>query len=259
MLAQDAALDSAATNHSKYIIANYYLGAGQFNGAAMAVVDTATGWVTGHFESVSRPGFTGVLPVDRALASGASYKYVGEVAAWTGGDCVGWFLNSVFHRSALLNTDLQSVGLANVATSDGLSSACVIDPGFRVVAQTRPTGWTGFYPGIGQTNVPIQMAAGEIPDPAPAIPNAQKGSPVSIYLTSAISAVNSFTLTPAGSTAQVPVMQITYASFPTHLTKNEAHILPTQLLANKTTYNVNFSATMADGTALNKAWSFTTL
>ncbi len=259
MLAQDVALDAAATNHANYVLSNYYIGNGLFNNAVLATVDPVTGWLMGHVETKATPGFTGVLPIDRATASGVVYKSVGEVAGRNTPDCVGTFVNSVFHRSALLNTDYQTVGISpNVKALDGFGTTCVINFGYKSVPQTRPAGWIGIYPGNSQTGVPIQMAAGENPNPAPAIPDGQKGMPVSIYLNSPFATINSFTLTPLGSTVQVPVIQITYVSFPTYLTKTEAHILPTQLLASKTTYNVNFSGALTDGTNVTKSWSFTT-
>jgi hypothetical protein len=73
-----------------------------------------------------------------------------------------------------------------------------------------------------------------------------------------LTTVNAFTLTAAGSSTPVPVKVLTYALFPTYLTKNEAHILPTQNLAPATTYTVNFAGQMADGTIATKSWTFTT-
>lgn len=72
MLAQDPVLDAAATNHAKYNIANYYVGNGYYDTAALAVVDPSTGWLTGHVESSSKKAFTGILPIDRAKVAGCS-------------------------------------------------------------------------------------------------------------------------------------------------------------------------------------------
>ena len=265
MLAQDVVLDKADTNHANYLVTNYYNFVGQYGlqwNPDMSKVDPATGWLQAHVEVEGKPGFTGVLPVNRVASAGSTYSYIGEVIAFISPpapptDCVGVLLNTVFHRNALLNTQLSTIGIGYSPTPDSKSGACVINPSMKSTPNIRPEGWTGIYPGENQTSVPTGMG-GEAPDPAPNIPNSQKGSPVSIYLNSALASVNSFTLTAAGSTVQVPTVQLTYADFPKYLTKNEAHILPTQLLASKTTYKVNFAGTMSDGTISNRSWSFTT-
>jgi uncharacterized protein YkwD len=266
MLAQDTLIDKAATNHASYLISNYFTSkvpSGIWWDPTVSTVDPVTGLFFGHIETVGHPDFTGVRAINRVSAVGANYAYVGEVVSFRGStqqpaDCVNQLLNTVFHRSGLLNTDLSIVGLSYLDTPDKVSGACVIEPAYASVPRVRPTGWVGVYPGFNQTNVPIGMPIGESPDPAPNVPNAQKGSPISVYLNSALATVNSFTLVAAGSTLPVPTVQITYSNFPANLTKSEAHILPTQQLQNRTTYNVSFSGTLTDGTNTTKSWSFTT-
>jgi uncharacterized protein YkwD len=266
MLAQDVVLDKAASNHASYLISNFYndiVPSGIWWNPGVNSVDPSTGWLMGHVENSGNLGFTGVLPVNRVAAAGSQFSYVGEVVSFRGftqlpTDCAGELLNTIFHRNGLLNSQLSSIGIAYVTTPDSKSGACVINPAMKSVATVRPTGWIGVYPGEHQTSVPTGMPIGEAPDPAPGVPNAQKGSPVSIYLNSSLSSVSSFTLIATGTTESVPVVQITYSNFPTYLTKNEAHILPTRPLNSKTTYTANFVGVLSDGTNVKKSWSFVT-
>lgn len=266
-VAQDRGIDMAALSHSKYVTTNYY----NSKIGEMNLVDPATGWLTAHVEHPTLTGFTGALPMDRIAAVGRVLTWAGEVASNTNNvSCIDTQLNSVFHRSAVLDTRTQFIGFGlhnadmistSLDTGTGIVTPwvykrdfCTIEYG-ATVSNTVPQSWTGVYPGLNQTNVPIGMGT-EVPNPAVEI--AQKGSPVSIYFGGAIGKVDSFTITASGSSTPTSVKLIMKKDFPSYLTDNEAHILPTQFLAKLTTYNVSFKGSLVNGTAVSKDWSFTT-
>jgi len=260
-LVQDTALDMAASNHAQYINTNYYSFSTHDYSSAIYVVDPATGNLTGHVESASKPGFTGILPGDRSkYAAGSSYLVTSEAIAFSstdGADCLSALLKTVFHRAPLLGKGWGNIGIALVSAGDSplVRNVCIISPAVKTASKIAPTGWTGVYPGVNQTGVPVAMA-GEAPDPAPDI--AIKGYPVTFYTNAFISTVNTFTLTAAGASSNVPARILMASSFPGYISPFEAHLLPTQSLAASTTYTATFSALLTDGTTASKTWSFTT-
>jgi hypothetical protein len=227
-----------------------------------------------HVENPNWPGFTGILPKDRIAAAGNNqYSTAGEVMSFnTNASCVDDTLNSVFHRSGILQTSTQFVGFGlfssqnNEGGIDPMTgkrviytvNSCTIEYGYKGNPNTAPSNWVGVYPGIDQTNVPVGMPIGESPDPAPSIPNASKGYPVSIYFRSSLWLVNSFTMTASGSNTPMPVTLIIKKDFPGYMGNNEAHIMATQNLAKGTTYNVAFSGKLQNGEVVSKNWSFKT-
>ena len=265
MVAQDINIDKAATSHAKYLTQNYFT---RVNGsydklANINETDPSTGWLNGHVENANWPGFSGILPNDRIKSFGGNYVYGGEVVSYyLLNKCLDLLLNTVFHRSALLNTDLQFFGIGfdktNEYPGNDFGSACVIKTAIKSKTNKTNTDWIGIYPANTQKNVSLGMG-GEAPDPAPEIPNIEKGSPVTIYTDKNISTISSFTLTAKGSAVSTPVKIIVKKDFPGYMTEKEAHILPKQLLLKNTTYEVKFRGTLIDGTPVNKDWTFSTI
>lgn len=263
-LAQDPAIDVAAKNHAKYVASNYFT---MVNGAypnlgSLYLIDPSTGQMNAHVENATWPLFTGVRPKDRINAAGGPlYINAGEVMSFysPSSTCVAAELNTVFHRSGVLNPRYQFVGFGLETTRTAAKPAgtdvCAIVFGSNRSTFTLPSNWLGVYPGVGQTNVPTMML-GEAPDPAPEI--TAKGSPVTVYFPSALGSVNTFTLTANGTSVPVPVKQIAYSDFPGYVSPNEVHILPKQPLAKGTVYNVSFRGSLSNGTAVARDWSFTT-
>ena len=256
-LTRNSLLDQSTLNHASYLYANYYSSTASPNWSqTMYTTDPSNGVLYAHLELAGNSGFTGEYPQDRAKYVGDADTFFGEVISFSP-NCINELLDTVFHRSGLLGASYKNIGLAVKYSPNNQNTACVVDLGSSA-AVTQPAGWVGVYPAQGQTAVPVGMFVGEAPDPAPSVPNANKGSPVSIYLASNLASVTSFTLTAAGASAPVPVVLITHADFPTYLSSAEAHILPTQRLAAATTYTANFSGVLANGATVTKSWSFTT-
>jgi len=263
MLAQNSGLDQSTKNHVNYLLTNAYHD-GVWDNSQLSSVDAATGWLMGHVEKAGNPGFTGVLPVNRALAAGYSAAYVGEVLAplYTSaisqpyGGCVDQLLSTVFHRTGLLNTQLRTFGASVQTSQDGKAMACLVDPAFTSDnVGVVPAGWVGIYPYSGQTGLSTTIIYGEAPDPVPSSPI--KGNPVSIYVEPQnILTVTSFTLTD-NLGVQVPVKLLMKSDFPQYITSATAHIVPTQALKSGVTYTVQFVGTN-NGASLSRTWNFST-
>lgn len=263
MLAQNTALDQSTKNHANYMFLNYYA-AGVWNTNLTSTEDTATGWLYAHSETPGNPGFTGTVPVNRAIYANYNAYYVAEVIVEAPGNevqsglqagCVQTLLSTVFHRSGLLNIQLRDFGASVSVASDQGGTACIVDPAFTTANQSvPPTGWVGVYPYSGQTGVNATFT-GETPDPVPTAPI--KGQPVSIYVEPQNTlVVTSFTLTD-NTGAQVPVQLLTQSSFPQYITAAMAYIVPTVALKSATTYTVQFVGTN-NGAPLSRTWNFTT-
>lgn len=264
MLAQNTALDQAAKNHANYMLTNYYSVGTGWNINLMTSNNTSTGWLYAHSETQGSPGFTGAVPVNRAQAAGYNAAYVAEVIGFNStsslldlskSGCVGSLLDTVFHRSGLLNVQLRDFG-ANVSKSiDGQVSTCVVDPAFTTASVGNPPpGWVAVYPYAGQSGLDLLMT-NESPDPVPSV--LTKGLPVSIYVEPQNTlSVTSFTLTDNLGN-QVPVKLLTKTDFPQFISSAMAYIVPTVALKSATTYTVQFVGTN-NGVPLSRAWSFST-
>lgn len=263
MLAQNSGLDQSTKNHVNYLLTNAYHD-GAWDSSQLSSVDAATGWLMGHVEKSGNPGFTGVLPINRAQAAGYSAAYVGEVLAplYTStisqpyGGCVDQLLSTVFHRTGLLNTQLRTSGASVQTSQDGKAMACLVDPAFTSDnVGVVPAGWVGIYPYAGQTGLATTIIYGEAPDPVPSAPI--KGNPVSIYVEPQNQlSVTTFTLTD-NLGVQVPVKLLTKSDFPQYITSATAHIVPTQALKSGVTYTVQFVGTN-NGASLSRTWNFST-
>lgn len=263
------ALGAAAQAHAAYSIRHYYPNA--IENPILATVQP-NGWLTGHVEFVGDLGFTGELPVNRATAVGYSTSNaVGEVVGpifstltYSEPDipsCVDAQLNTVFHRAALLESELEHVG---VGISDFAADAnnyrlrvCVINTSVRRNASSVPREWTGIYPGAGQTGLPTRMGP-ERPDAAPAV--SVKGYPVSLQVRSGMTlTASSFSLTTATG-ATVPTILLTQRET-SWLRPNEAYLVPIGALSANTSYVARFRGTASDAAGVvpvDRSWAFTT-
>jgi uncharacterized protein YkwD len=264
-LEQSKELDQAATSHANYFLANYFV-----NGevAPAAFITETGGWIKAHTESSGTPGFTGSLPVERIAQAGYASIRSDEVIAFSVGKtpgaepdvtaCLTSLVNSVFHRSSLLNTTYLDVGFgvsANAINVNGYKTkVCVIDFASKVAPSALPLDWTGVYPFGGSTDTPLVMV-GEVPDPVPSV--SIKGAPISIQV-GFPNKLNIANFTVRESNGQpLAATILTSAQWPSYLLPNEAYLVPTGTLKANTTYQVSFTGT-SNGLAINKNWAFTT-
>jgi len=202
-----------------------------------------------HLETPGLTGYSGQFPWTRARAFGYVDPRIGEDIDHRGGAvaAVDDWVNSVFHRFAILRPDLTAVGYSQAQ----VGSLVIEDMefGFAVAAPAVPV----VYPVAGQTDVPATFVDNELPDPVPAGDPRTTGYPVTATFSQAASVrVSSFTLTgPDGVPAAA------YLLYPSAATENSASLLPATPLRPHATYTARIVATL-DGHAFARTWTFTT-
>lgn len=258
LLAQNAKIDVAASNHAQYVSQRW--GAKDFAN-------------TGHTEDSTKPGYTGVGFTDRIAGAGYSASAVGEVLTTfisvdgvtsdAGSVAVNTLLSGPYHRMALLDS-MRDVGIADAnarfAGEGGLNHTFVIDMGTAQGAQPQlpASGWVGVWPMANATDV-MYAFAGESPDPIPVNNGACAGYPVSLQVLPSLQlTTTAFTLVD-GTGAAVAVQLSTSATDknPGFARGNSAYIIPFKPLKLGTKYTAHFVGT-AGTTAIDKTWSFTT-
>lgn len=270
-LAQNAKLDVAAQGHADYLALNN---------------------ANTHYQTAGNPGFTGIAPGDRISAAGYVWSYTGEAIGTTyygsafdgkppsGGipqysvtplsvtNTLRLLYSTVYHLSSLMagNRDV-GVGVSTVDTSnpDGTTTIkrLVINTGVDTGSVRQAIAADGLisFPCDGTTGTNPYFGT-ELPDPFPTGPDRTMnpyGQPV--YLTSGPG--TTLTVTSARITLQggvdVPVALLTKANDPNHiLNNNQVFIVPTQALAENSSYQVTASGTSSGkSTAQNLNGEFT--
>lgn len=262
-LNQDARIDIAAKNHSYYMTLTF------------------TG-LTAHHEEVGKPGFTGVLPVDRMIAAGYPATDGTEGIGFTGPENLGagiieGLASTVYHRVGLMDQEFTDIGIAPSVQPnfDGSGSRpTYINIGVTAAKKQNTSGdYVGFYPVNGQTGVGVTHAA-ESPNPFSDVEKTAASfcakTSYPIHLASQKSTklgVTSFTVTEDGQSTPLAVRLVTSTSDKAGLVpQNTAFVVGTSPFKLNTRYHVKFvgtatgAATGAPGGVLTieKAWSFTT-
>jgi len=260
LVAQNTSLDTAATNHAKYITGRF--DAGDYNAAS-------------HTEDPSKAGFTGVNPSDRtsfakypgtALSETlTSFIQVDGVQSAPGQVAILGLLSAPYHRFALLGGD-RDIGIGISSTriqgEGGLHHIVVNDTGVGQGAQSQQPAqnWIGTWPVDNASNV-LYMFSGETPNPIPVNNGACAGYPVSMQVRNGNTlATTSFTLTEAVSGTVISSQLNTAATDPnpSFARQNTAYIIPFKPLKLNTKYTAHFVGTN-NGVAIDKTWSFTTM
>jgi uncharacterized protein YkwD len=242
---RNSKIDTASQGHSDY----------------QAVNDTIT-----HYQTVGKPGFTGVEPGDRLAAAGYTfpannYAY-GEVISSTsdpsGFNAAENLIAAIYHRFVILDPMYKEAGAGAAVSGSGLTyfttdfAAIGLDNGLGA-------GNVALYPTAGQQHVPVNFFSNnELPDPVPG--RNEVGYPISVHadILDTVT-VQSFSVRPHGGSA-LPVQLIDHAS-DTNMQlmgfDSAAAIVPLDPLLPATTYDVSFVGT-AGGVAVTRNWSFTT-
>jgi len=230
------ALIAAAQSHANYDLLNY---------------GDQSAWSYGpHGEVSSKPGFTGNMPGDRAIA--AQYP-------WTAGwEVMGYFDNpeqavdalmmTVFHRITMLAPSHQYAGYGH-----GRSAAEYVDVIDFGSGSTDPTGPPDVvvFPAANMFEVPL-YGASETPSPLPPGASYPIGYPITLQpvFGTALTVTEAELRDSAG--AIVPV----YPN-PRDCETGCFALIPTTGLKPATTYTVHVAGSV-DGAPFEKAWSFTT-
>ncbi|WGS55104.1 CAP domain-containing protein (plasmid) [Paraburkholderia sp. D15] len=277
LLAQDAVLDTSAQSHAAYLNANLA------NGNITALSHNEVSTFTDFYE---------VTPLSRARKAGApATEWIWEDiaagqaqanAAAYASDCVGQFLNTVYHLQGVTSVQ-QTIGIGFQQNTSQGTYACSLDFGETTgvsgnpsdnsvnlsAGQQMPTTAIAISPLPGETGVARLMTA-ETPNPAPDL--SAPGRPVLVRVTAMnqgdVLTVQSFTLTSAGGTV-VPARVIVpsaalsgstsgvTADVNNELFQGVAVLLPLAALAPNTTYSVKLNASR-NGSPISKSSTFTT-
>ncbi|MFC7515241.1 CAP domain-containing protein [Herbaspirillum sp. GCM10030257] len=242
-VARNALIDVAAQGHSNY---------------------QKTNNIITHDQIEDRRDFTGRTVGDRlaaaryGFASTNSYAY-GEVISATsdpsGFNAAEDLIAAIYHRFVILEPMFKEAGAGSATVAGGLTyfttnfAANGLDRGL-------PRGSVVVYPAPSQSRVPRNFFSdNESPDP---VPNRNEvGYPISVHanITATVS-VQSFTIRPRGSNANLTVRPLTSGS-DTQTPSSAAAIVPLDPLAAGTTYDVQFIGKV-DNIDVNRSWSFTT-
>jgi uncharacterized protein YkwD len=139
LLAQSAALDTTALDHSNYLTVN------GFNSADSA-----------HDETSGLADFTGTDPFLRMVAAGYNYSYAAEVIGDIGStsstsDCVGDLLDTVYHAASMLSR-VTDVGFGfGTGAAAGMCTIDMASPSDGSATQIPPSGAIVAYPYAGST------------------------------------------------------------------------------------------------------------
>jgi uncharacterized protein YkwD len=261
LLAQNAALDTAATGHADWLLTNGY---------------------TGHYQSQPSIGFTGMTPQERAASAGyglsGSFDY-GEVESDQNGPKIGsgviearGLLNSPYHLMFMLRGH-RDIGIAvrdksNQAISPNNRHAVNIGMGVKYTSpmQAPAAGSIRTYPCNGSTGVDRQMF-GENPNPVPGrnLLTLPLGSSIGIVADVGHTVtINNATMINVSTSSNVVVRPaITAANDPNSIAgvsyfgANEAYIAADAPLAALTTYQATINGT-DNGVAFSRTFQFTT-
>ncbi len=264
LLAQNPLLDTAASNHLHYVLTNDKNNGGTVD---MSVINTTYNRPQFHIEDSTKPLFTGVQEINRALHSGYAGAYVGEEGTFGGGTgavpAFNALVATVYHRGGLMFQFPREVG---VAVGTDRSQTIVMEVGYQTVirSQSNASDYLGAYPADKQTAIPL-YASGELPNPFPdlSLQNAdfptKTSFPICVMIKEGLDLkVDSFTVTEAGQTTPLDVRLLTKANDPNAwLASNFAFITGKAPFKTNTVYNVSFSGSIGT-TPVSKKWSFTT-
>lgn len=239
-VAQNALVDTAALGHSKYL---------------------ATNNLTGHFQSSSQfpSGFTGTDPGARLTAAGYPYKAYSEVIAFgpsSGVTAIENLIQAIYHRFGIFSTNVDEVGVGYSDAHPTYKYVVTADFAAKSSTVAQPSSWVGVYPIDGQTNVPVDFFTDE-ESPDPVAEANRVGYAASLHIDgNRTLTTTSFTLTNAAGT--VLNTKLLSNSSDSNTPKSVASIIPLSVLDYGATYTAKFVGS-ANGTALSKTWSFTTM
>jgi hypothetical protein len=230
----DPRLSASALSHSFYWLFNYF--SPSVNGLGI------------HREARGDPGFTAVYPWTRAAVFGYPNPRIGEDITHSGApdSAVAEWVNSVFHRFAIMRPDLRVIGYGEA----NLGSVYMEDMefGFAVAGPAAPV----LYPAAGQLHVPATFVDNELPDPVPPGKPRTTGYPVTVTFSEAENvSMHAFTLTSPGG-----AVLAAYVLSPAGSTENSASLLPVAPLVAGAVYTARISATV-NGAAYTRTWTFT--
>jgi uncharacterized protein YkwD len=215
-----------------------------------------------HQQNSANPGFTGTAALDRMIAASyifaVPYAYgevISAVADVSGVVNAEQLITAIYHRFVIFEPMFKEAGAGAASVVDGYTYFTVDFAANHGYGPGLGSGHVATYPYANQQDVPtIFYSDYESPDP---VPNQNEaGYPISIHadITASLT-VQSFTVQARGG-VPLTVRLLTNAD-DAETPQYAAAIIPLNVLASNTTYDVQFVGT-ADSVAINRSWSFTT-
>lgn len=268
LLAQDAALDTAAQAHAVYLSAHS---------------------VAQHDQSADALHFYETTPLLRARKAGVGdSQWVAEVVGAArgpddseiGAGCIDQWYHTVYHLQSLV-TNQESMGIGFSGTGALGLNHCVVEFGTNTATQPGPTPNGVPYGGGQQISAEIFVTvpadrdtdvrpgfnfAGESPNPAPDL--LTPGRPLMVYANGALAevlSVTTFKLVASGGAEVAARILVSPAAkgdgsngvADEYLRNNAAFLVPLAPLADRETYTASFSGTRA-GKPVSISWPFRT-
>lgn len=244
-------------------------------------------WGVTHYQTEGKSGFTGVCIYDNnadplcpdakvSRLEAANYHFTqgsyafGEVISATsnpaGFDAAEGLVGAIYHRFVIFEPMFRQAGIGTATAPGGLTyfTTNFVADGLNQACAAR--GRVVTYPFANQQRVQRNFFSDdEVPDPVP--DRNEVGYPISVHADIVASVnVQTFTVRPHGGNP-LPVRTLTKAQDPQHTPSTAAGIVPLDVLAPATTYDVQFQGTVEYGATtdcpalsvpVNLAWSFTT-
>ena len=259
-LGQSLNLDRAAAAHASFLITN--------------------GLNYGHTEVAGLPGFTGVVPQDRAQAQGYLLPIDEDLSTRSSAVGVPGQLRTTREVAALLAAPYHSLSMLSSVSEVGIGYsqiqttaapgvaatekiALVFNLGLRAGVNDLAADGVYTYPCLGTTGVPIGLS-NETPSPLPSA-LAQDfrlyGSPIVVKVRAGqVLNLKAATITPAGGGAAIQNQIVTISNDPqmgSLMKASDSYLLPLRPLQPGTTYQVNLVGTN-NGTPFSKSFSYST-
>ncbi|MBI3043900.1 MAG: hypothetical protein HYY78_13865 [Betaproteobacteria bacterium] len=218
---------------------------------------------TGHFQTSTAPGFTGVTPFDRIVAAGYGTPWASnEVISFgsaTGAEAIEGLIQAIYHRFGIFSSQVDQTGAGVVTNHPTFGTVVVVNSAKLFETPPSLASWVGVYPFDGQTGVTRDFLSDtESPDP---VPGANRvGYPISIHVDyDKTLSVTTFTVKPVGG-AVLPAQLLTTATDPPdgETPASAAALIPDAPLGYNTEYEVSFAGT-SSGEPLSRTWRFTTM
>lgn len=272
LVQQDTRLDAANAAHAKFL--------------TDLSIATKVSWA-GHGEDSSKPGFTGLNALDRAIFQGfPSAASVDEIVSADtalhsistgdqvgvseahGADSMRRLMGTVYHLSgAMFAGRLGGVGSSHASTAYDTTTTFEVYRFGALIAVTDSnpqrlgTGVVATYPCAAATHASATFApATESPNPFADVTSSSViyGTPVYLKVdASSVLMVSSATITRVSDSSLLTVRQVTHANDPAgQVGANEFFMVPTAPLIVGAAYAVSVTGTV-DGVAFTKTFSFT--
>lgn len=204
-----------------------------------------------HSQKPNTPGYTGRFPMERMKKAGAKGRmFLEDIAMGRSEDAVQHLFEAPYHRKLFLVPGKADVGFGHAISPNPRN------PDFTVIDLiAEPTRGVVASPPDGATDVPLTFDIPETPDPLRVHGDRTVGSAIMLLgYEHGEFRLKSATLN--SSAGKVPV-HVNHARNDSHM-RDGVIVFPKDPLKEGKAYTARVVGTFADGTQVDRTWSFTT-